>query len=231
MQHNHNDFKVVCLQRYPEYYEQTVALLNNQWPRSRTARLRSLEQGSRDSLPTSLVLLQKDDNGKDTVVAHSKISPVPYQPKLCFIESVVVAPQLRGKGLGRLIMERTESYVKALGITTVYLTTFDQQGFYSRLGYELCDPIVVFGGSIRLIEKVDNFKVFSITHSPSSNQPLTNPASARKTTNDNDSKSQISVPPPPPPPPLPPLQNQSLLDNNNITNASKVTMRKLLHKM
>lgn len=28
----------------------------------------------------------------------------------------------------------------------MYLTTHDKQGFYERLGYEFCEPVVSFGG-------------------------------------------------------------------------------------
>lgn len=38
-QMNHKNLEVLCLQKHPEYYEQTITLLNQQWPRSRTARL------------------------------------------------------------------------------------------------------------------------------------------------------------------------------------------------
>jgi hypothetical protein len=40
------------------------------------------------------------------------------------------------------------------GITTVYLTTHDQQAFYQKLGYCLCEPIVVFGGMSQSLTQV-----------------------------------------------------------------------------
>ena len=31
------------------------------------------------------------------------------------------------------------------GFTYLYLSTHDQQGFYTKLGYELCEPVCHFG--------------------------------------------------------------------------------------
>lgn len=52
-------------------------------------------------------------------------------------------------------------YTYRLGVTTVYLTTFDQQEFYAKLGYEFSDPIVVFGGSLKLAA-VNQEKIFTM---------------------------------------------------------------------
>jgi len=48
-------------------------------------RLHSLE-GSCDTLPTSLVLVKKEDNFK-AVLGHSKITPIPSIPDGGFIET------------------------------------------------------------------------------------------------------------------------------------------------
>lgn len=32
-----------------------------------------------------------------------------------------------------------------LGFKYLYLSTHDQQGFYTKLGYELCEPVCHFG--------------------------------------------------------------------------------------
>ena len=72
-----------------------------------------MEQSSLSSFPTSLILLQNYENKEETsVIGHSKILPVPHSNDSCFIESVVIHLSLRGQGLGRLIMEETENFVK-----------------------------------------------------------------------------------------------------------------------
>ncbi|XP_064603557.1 N-alpha-acetyltransferase 80-like isoform X2 [Liolophura sinensis] len=85
-----------------------------------------------------------DDNKK--VIGHSRLSQMRGREGACLVESVVVRKTVRGQGHGRSIMEKTEEYAKRKGFQTMYLTTHDKQGFYQRLGYEFCEPVVSFGG-------------------------------------------------------------------------------------
>lgn len=127
---------------YPKLILQTADLINTQWPRSQIARIVTL-QASNDKLPCNLIATKMKHK---VVVGHLKITPIPSDRKSCFIESVVVAKCYRGQGIGSLLMQRTEVYCRdQLGIETVYLSTFDQQRFYSRLGYVICEPINIFG--------------------------------------------------------------------------------------
>ena len=60
--------------------------------------------------------------------------------------SVVVSSSLRGQGIGTRLMVKAEDYCKInFGIKIVYLSTYDKQSFYQRLGYEICEPISIFG--------------------------------------------------------------------------------------
>ena len=56
----------------------------------------------------------------------------------------------RGKGLGKLLMLKTEEYCQGQGFRTAYLTTHDQQIFYSRCGYKFSESVCAFGGSSSL---------------------------------------------------------------------------------
>jgi GNAT superfamily N-acetyltransferase len=143
---------MVPIHHYPELIQQTVKLINEEWPRSIGARLHQL-QSSKDSLPTSLILTSVqtpcDNNNacENTVLAHLKLTAIPSIPHACFIESVVVWKQLRGQGIGRYLMEKAENYCKYnLKFTEVYLSTTDKEDFYKKLGYEPCDPVSIFGG-------------------------------------------------------------------------------------
>lgn len=49
-------------------------------------RLHSLE-ASCDTLPTSLILVKKEENNCKTVIGHSKITPIPSMPDSGFIET------------------------------------------------------------------------------------------------------------------------------------------------
>lgn len=94
-------------------------------------------------MPTSLVLTT--DNNR-TVVGHLKLSPIATRSRACFVESVVVDRNQRGKGLGRLIMKYAEDYCRQyLLLSTVYLSTMDKVEFYEKIGYEICPPVSMFG--------------------------------------------------------------------------------------
>uniref|UniRef100_A0A1I8PPH3 N-acetyltransferase domain-containing protein n=1 Tax=Stomoxys calcitrans TaxID=35570 RepID=A0A1I8PPH3_STOCA len=135
-------FNVVPIHHYPELMKDTCALINSEWPRSETARMRSLE-ASCDTLPCSLVLTTE---GLSRVIAHCKLSPIPSKSKSCFIESVVVDKSCRGQGFGKLIMKFAEDYCRVvLDLKVLYLSTIDQEGFYERIGYEFCAPISMYG--------------------------------------------------------------------------------------
>lgn len=134
------DLQVLPLHRYPEYTMECCQLINDEWKRSETARLRSL-QSSCDYLPACLILVQK---GK--VIGHAKLSSIPSIKDACFVESVVISKSLRGKGFGTHLMLKTEEYCKdILKLHTVFLSTKGQEKFYAKLGYEECEPISIYG--------------------------------------------------------------------------------------
>lgn len=45
-------------------------------------------------------------------------------------------------------MREAESYCKcSLKLEEIYLSTTDKEEFYKKLGYEICDPISIYGGA------------------------------------------------------------------------------------
>ncbi|OGJ15771.1 MAG: hypothetical protein A2632_02340 [Candidatus Pacebacteria bacterium RIFCSPHIGHO2_01_FULL_46_16] len=56
-----------------------------------------------------------------------------------FIERIVVSPIVRGKGIGRQLVERAERYARSIGAHKIYLNTgktWESNNFYKSLGYE-----------------------------------------------------------------------------------------------
>ncbi|EFA06018.1 N-alpha-acetyltransferase 80 [Tribolium castaneum] len=144
------ELKVVPLHLNKKYLSECCKLINDEWKRSDTARLRSLESSS-DSLPTSLILLRNDE-----IIGHLKLSPIPSIRDGCFVESVVIEKGLRGKGFGRLLMEKAEEYCKNfLQLKTIYLSTKGQEGFYNKLGYMECQPISIYGNCMPLTSTIN----------------------------------------------------------------------------
>jgi len=136
--------EVLLLHKNKHFIKQCCYIINSEWKRSETARLYSLE-ASCDTLPTSLVLVKNEENNCKAVIGHSKITPIPSLPDSCFVESVVIESSHRGQGLGKYLMNKTEEYIKTLGLITIYLSTIDKQEFYSKLGYVQCQPISIYG--------------------------------------------------------------------------------------
>ncbi|XP_065352730.1 N-alpha-acetyltransferase 80 [Cloeon dipterum] len=215
------DFEGLILHENPHLIDQCCELINSEWPRSHTARRRNLEC-SCDNLPTCLILVQKNIKNP-RVVGHSKISRIPSIQHGAFIESVVIDKNMRGKGLGRILMHQTEDYMKSIGLKEAYLSTYDQQGFYTKLGYSFCERVCIYGSSISL------------------RPPLTDkvPSIEEKRVKSMESQNcTLSLFVPPPPPPLPVLFNASKVPNSSINvpqtiiangHPKKDFMKKYLH--
>ena len=124
--------------------DQCVAILNEEWPRSETLRYRTLDC-SKESLPMCIALVQTPEN---VVIGHVKLSQIPSHGQAIWIESVVIHPDLRGKGIGKYLMLKTEEFCKAKGFNTAYLCTIDKQVFYSRCGYQFCKPVTASSGTV-----------------------------------------------------------------------------------
>ena len=83
-------------------------------------------------------------------MGHVRLARIPSKPSAVWIESVVIHPDLRGKGFGKYLMLITEKFAKDQGFVEAYLCTIDRQIFYSRCGYTFCDPVCAYSGNIKL---------------------------------------------------------------------------------
>ncbi|XP_012272130.1 N-acetyltransferase 6 isoform X2 [Orussus abietinus] len=162
-------YSIVPLHARPELAKDCCALINSEWPRSETARLRTLN-ASCEEFPTCLILLKEKD-----VIGHCKISLIPSLENSCFVQSVVIDNKCRTQGLGSMLMQGTEKYVKVKGIKKVYLMTQGQEGFYLKNGYKIIEPVNIYG-------------------SPTFLSPVSN------ITNTENGKKEYLGPPPPPMP-------------------------------
>ena len=108
--------------------DQCVKILNDEWPRSEHLRYRTLN-ASKDYFPMCLALVKKPEN---VVLGHVKLSEIPSKVNAVWVESVVLHPDLRGLGIGKHLMLKTENFCRDLGYKIAYLCTIDRQVFYSR---------------------------------------------------------------------------------------------------
>lgn len=198
----YNNLELLKLHEHPHYLKPCCELINDEWPRSLTARMMSLAI-SCDKLPTSLILV----NDQKSLLGHAKLTPIPSMPKSCFIETVVILKSMRGKRLGTHLMKEVEKYCKnVLKLEMVHLSTKGQENFYAKLGYEVCAPVSIYGSSITndntLYSMINNFITKNIT-----------------------TINSISPPSPPPPPPMPEPQT---VNNTTTIKTSKTFMFKYL---
>nr|CAH7764449.1 unnamed protein product [Callosobruchus chinensis] len=165
-----DSISVYPLHKHKQYLLDCCRLINEEWKRSETARLHSLES-SCDTLPTSLVLI-KDGQ----VIGHLKLTPIPSIKDACFVESVVIAKNLRGQGYGSILMRHAEEYCRTvLQLRTVYLSTKGQELFYAKLGYTQCKPVSIYGSYVSVMEKDLSKQVVNSSKALGVNAPIPPP--------------------------------------------------------
>lgn len=203
--------ELLVLHENKQYLDECADILNEEWKRSKSARLHSLEK-SCDNFPTCLILLG-NINGVNNVVAHCRLSKVLGKPDSVFVESVVVRKDLRGKGYGKKIMLQTEQFAKRKGITTLCLCTHDKQNFYKHLGYTFCEPVVSCGvNTDNLPEGFQQIFLQDNTTGTSKNSRCKEPVSLSTNQGPSVVPAPSAPPPPLPPPPGGVLKGQSKVD-------------------
>ena len=144
--------------------------------------MHSLQKSSSD-FPVSLIMF---GTRSKEFFGHARVCRILERIDACFIESVIVMSEKRGRGLGRQLMALVESYARQHGFSTAYLTTKDKQTFYEHLGYTYCEPMTASNSSCVRLEGIDKTRTLlapaAVVTIPGMDGPL-------------------PLPPPPPPPP------------------------------
>ncbi|KAJ1372879.1 hypothetical protein KIN20_035171 [Parelaphostrongylus tenuis] len=139
-----------------------IELLNQEWPRSHTSRQHSQGKSCRRSPPMSFLFIKNDT---DKLIGHARLCLIPNRPNSCWIESVIVAKDYRGIGLGKLLMASLEDAAKHFGFKEAYLCTKNKVTFYEKCGYKKCDPI------LHSTTAVSMFPATLIVQSPTHSDP------------------------------------------------------------
>lgn len=93
--------------------DECIALINEEWPRSETARRLSLERSSNHDPPMAFVLLNTENN---TLVGFARFLRIlNYSGNAALFETILIRKELRGKGLGRILMELLREEAKCRG--------------------------------------------------------------------------------------------------------------------
>lgn len=177
-------YKVVAIHKRQDLLSETIELINEHWPKSRSERL-SILGSSKDDLPMSLIVTFKQkesDVSKETkiindiffnrqmadaptlcstsgkrinVLGHLRLVPVPADDKACFIESMVIHHDFRGKGIGSFFLSEAEKFCEQiLHLKAIFLSTYDSGEFYMKIGFKLTAAICVYGnGEVNTVSK------------------------------------------------------------------------------
>ncbi|XP_063538916.1 N-alpha-acetyltransferase 80 [Cydia strobilella] len=200
-----DSLEVLLIHHHPEFLKASCDLINDEWPRSETVRMMSL-QASCDCLPTNFILV-KD---RKEVLGHCKLTPIPSIPESCFIETVVISKAMRGKKLGTYLMRYVEDYCRnVLKLKMAHLSTKGQEKFYATLDYEICAPVSIYG-----VFSPVNAKLNSSSHKIENLVP--------------EQHALPSAAPPPPPPPMPTYESAWNNNNTSKIKSSKTYMFKYL---
>ncbi|VDM97752.1 unnamed protein product [Thelazia callipaeda] len=142
---------------------QCIQLLNQEWPRSVGARENTLRKSLNSIPPLSYVLI---DVKSEKLVGHARLCPLPTKPECCWIESVIVSNNLRGRGLGSWLMAQVENEAKKFGFSKVYLSSENKQAFYKKCGYLPCEPVLNVGANATLFKKFGLEQCFAASDEP-----------------------------------------------------------------
>ena len=101
-------------------------------------KCRWLEQRcGRWQIPTAFIAFMDDKpSGFACLVEHDLETEMDLSP---WLASVLVATELRGRGIGSALSERVVEEARALRFSSVYLFTPDKEQFYERLGWRIFD--------------------------------------------------------------------------------------------
>jgi N-acetylglutamate synthase-like GNAT family acetyltransferase len=68
-----------------------------------------------------------------------------------WLASVLVAAAYRGQGIGSALSERVVEEARNLGVSELYLFTFDREDFYARMGWVLREQTKYLGGQVSVM--------------------------------------------------------------------------------
>ena len=150
------NLRLLSLHENQHYINHVIELLNDEWPQSKTIRMRRLER-SCNEFPLSYILI---DN-KDQLIGYCYVDRLlsDDDEQSVIIESVCIDRKLRGSGYGRILMNLLEEklHERESKIDRIYLTTTDKRQFYEKCGYEQTTPRVRLNGSNKLFSGNEQF--------------------------------------------------------------------------
>lgn len=106
---------------------------------------RSKDYASWLTEPDAFCLVARDDGGRAVGYLLATVNaggPTWVNPeRFCYLESISVLPELRGQGVGRLLLDAMTAHLDTLGVKSVSVSQVaaneDARRFYERAGFSL----------------------------------------------------------------------------------------------
>jgi GNAT superfamily N-acetyltransferase len=76
-----------------------------------------------------------EDGGRVVGLVHVFERPALEKPCEAVVQAIVVDATLRGRGIGKALMETAETWARLRGLGSVVLSTRNAAAFYTQLGY------------------------------------------------------------------------------------------------
>jgi predicted N-acetyltransferase YhbS len=178
-------YKVVPIHKRTDLLDETIRLINGFWEKTRAERLSILGTSKDDLPMSLIVTFKKQDpnnkkkenlimndiffnrqnadappicseTGKQiNVLGHLRLVKVPADKYSCFVESMIVHPDFRGKGIGTFFLRQTQKFCEeVLHLKSIYLSTYDSGEFYMKIGFYLTPAVCVYGnGEVNNVSK------------------------------------------------------------------------------
>lgn len=105
----------------------------------------------RAAIPTTVVALEGDELlGSASLILEDIPELRHYSP---WLASVYVREDLRGRGVGKALVNRVVEVARSLKVPTLYLFTTDKAGYYQTLGWEFLEAAQCNGQPITVMKQ------------------------------------------------------------------------------
>ncbi|KAI6187839.1 N-acetyltransferase 6 [Aphelenchoides besseyi] len=131
-----HDCQLVALSERKDLIEECVRLINEEWPKSHSSRLLSVERAANFEPPMAFVLLSAEE---EQLIGYGRFLRIlNYNGNAALLDTIVIKRELRGQGYGRILMNLLKAEAIGRDYELLIISTDDKQQFYEKCGYKCC---------------------------------------------------------------------------------------------
>ncbi len=145
------------LKEHPQHQEIVAEWVFSEWGKSfgastiEATRQRVAGRMRDNAIPLAMIAL---DDGEPVGTISLKIDDMDTRPELTpWIASVYVRKDMRGRGIGSMLVSGAEEAARKIGIQKLYLFTENRRSFYERLGWVFFEETDYCGEKVTILSK------------------------------------------------------------------------------